>query len=71
MPEYGRSADLLVELGRLGQKTRAGFYDYSPGDRFPRPSPLVAKLIEKVRRIMASNVAGLVMRKSPSGVFWH
>jgi 3-hydroxyacyl-CoA dehydrogenase len=43
-----RSADLLVELGRLGQKTRAGFYDYSPGDRFPRPSPLVAKLIEKV-----------------------
>ncbi len=43
-----RSADLLVELGRLGQKTQAGFYDYSPGDRFPRPSPLVAKLIEKV-----------------------
>jgi 3-hydroxyacyl-CoA dehydrogenase len=43
-----RAADLLVELGRLGQKTQAGFYDYSPGDRFPRPSPLVAKLIEKV-----------------------
>ena len=28
-----RSADLLVEMGRLGQKTQAGYYDYAPGDR--------------------------------------
>jgi len=43
-----RSADLLVEMGRLGQKTQAGYYDYAPGDRSPKPSPVVAKLIEKV-----------------------
>ena len=43
-----RSADLLVEMGRMGQKTQAGYYDYAPGDRTPRPSPVVAELIEKV-----------------------
>jgi 3-hydroxyacyl-CoA dehydrogenase len=41
-------ADRLVELGRLGQKTCAGYYDYAPGDRTPRPSPLVSQLIESV-----------------------
>ncbi|HEY2462555.1 MAG TPA: 3-hydroxyacyl-CoA dehydrogenase NAD-binding domain-containing protein [Steroidobacteraceae bacterium] len=45
-----RSADLLVEMGRLGQKTQAGYYDYAPGDRTPRPSAVVAELIEKVSR---------------------
>jgi 3-hydroxyacyl-CoA dehydrogenase len=43
-----RSADLLVEMGRKGQKTQAGYYDYAPGDRTPRPSPVVAAIIEKV-----------------------
>jgi 3-hydroxyacyl-CoA dehydrogenase len=45
-----RSADLLVEMGRLGQKTQAGYYDYAPGDRTPRPSPVVAELLAKVSR---------------------
>jgi 3-hydroxyacyl-CoA dehydrogenase len=45
-----RSADLLVEMGRMGQKTQAGYYDYAPGDRTPRPSPLVAEIIEKVSK---------------------
>jgi 3-hydroxyacyl-CoA dehydrogenase len=43
-----RSADLLVEMGRMGQKTQAGYYDYAAGDRTPRPSPVVAEIIEKV-----------------------
>jgi 3-hydroxyacyl-CoA dehydrogenase len=43
-----RSADLLVEMGRMGQKTQAGYYDYAPGDRTPRPSALVKEIIEKV-----------------------
>jgi 3-hydroxyacyl-CoA dehydrogenase len=43
-----RSADLLVEMGRMGQKTQAGYYDYAPGDRTPRPSPIVKEIIEKV-----------------------
>lgn len=43
-----RSADLLVEMGRLGQKSQAGYYDYAPGDRTPRSSPVVSEVIEKV-----------------------
>ena len=43
--------DLLVAAGRRGQKTGAGWYDYQPGERTPRPSaqadailaPLMAK----------------------------
>jgi 3-hydroxyacyl-CoA dehydrogenase len=45
-----RSADMLVELGRLGQKTQGGYYDYARGDRTPRPSPVVRELIEKVSK---------------------
>ncbi len=45
-----RSADLLVEMGRMGQKTQAGYYDYAPGDRTPRPSPVVAEIIETVSK---------------------
>jgi 3-hydroxyacyl-CoA dehydrogenase len=45
-----RSADLLVEMGRLGQKTQAGYYDYAPGDRTARPSPIVAQIIERVSK---------------------
>jgi 3-hydroxyacyl-CoA dehydrogenase len=45
-----RVADLLVEMGRNGQKTNAGYYDYAAGDRTPKPSPLVADLIEKTAR---------------------
>jgi 3-hydroxyacyl-CoA dehydrogenase len=53
-----RSADLLVEMGRMGQKTQAGYYDYAPGDRTPRPSAMVAGIIEKV-----SKEYGIVRRK--------
>ena len=45
-----RSADLLVEMGRKGQKSNAGYYDYAPGDRTPRPSPVVAALLERVSK---------------------
>ena len=45
-----RSADLLVEMGRLGQKSQAGYYDYAPGDRTPRPSPVVSEVIERVSK---------------------
>jgi 3-hydroxyacyl-CoA dehydrogenase len=43
----GAVADKLVELGRLGQKTQAGYYDYAPGQRTPLPSDIVAKVIEE------------------------
>jgi 3-hydroxyacyl-CoA dehydrogenase len=42
-------ADLLVEAGRCGQKTGAGWYRYETGARAPLPDPQVAPVIEKFR----------------------
>jgi 3-hydroxyacyl-CoA dehydrogenase len=42
---YSKTADLLCEMGRFGQKTSAGWYDYKPGDRKPYPSQLVNDMI--------------------------
>ena len=42
-------ADRLVALGRLGQKTGAGWYRYGD-DRKPLPDPEVVKLIEEAAR---------------------
>jgi 3-hydroxyacyl-CoA dehydrogenase len=44
-PRYYRVADLLVEAGRLGQKTGRGMYRYVPGQREPVPDPEVDALI--------------------------
>jgi len=41
-------ADRLVELGRYGQKTGAGWYRYEKGDRTPYPDPEVAAIIKQV-----------------------
>ena len=46
---YSKTADLLCELGRYGQKTGAGWYDYKPGKRDAIPSPVVVEMIEKHR----------------------
>jgi 3-hydroxyacyl-CoA dehydrogenase len=47
MPEvaYSKTADLLCEEGRYGQKTGAGWYDYQAGDRAAHPSPSVNAMI--------------------------
>ena len=42
---YSKTADLLCEQGRFGQKTGAGWYDYKAGDRKAYPSPLVNDMI--------------------------
>ncbi|EZP36939.1 3-hydroxyacyl-CoA dehydrogenase NAD-binding domain-containing protein [Janthinobacterium lividum] len=42
---YSKTADLLCELGRYGQKTGAGWYDYKPGDRKAYPSEQVNAMI--------------------------
>jgi 3-hydroxyacyl-CoA dehydrogenase len=39
--------DALCELGRFGQKTGGGWYDYAAGDRTPRPSPVVEGLLRE------------------------
>ena len=46
---YSKTADLLCEMGRYGQKTGAGWYDYQPGKRDAMPSEVVEKMIEDHR----------------------
>ena len=46
---YSKTADLLCELGRYGQKTGAGWYDYVPGKRDAIPSPVVVEMIANHR----------------------
>ncbi len=46
---YSKLADRLCELGRFGQKTGAGWYDYKPGDRQAYSAPVVDELIRSYR----------------------
>ncbi|MEQ8226829.1 MAG: 3-hydroxyacyl-CoA dehydrogenase NAD-binding domain-containing protein [Rhodospirillales bacterium] len=41
------AADRVVEAGRKGQKTMAGWYRYEEGSRKPLPDPEVQKIIEE------------------------
>ena len=54
-------ADRLYELGRYGQKTKAGWYRYPEGSRAAMPDPEVQQLVEEsarkagiVRRVISS-----------------
>ncbi|HRH86745.1 MAG TPA: 3-hydroxyacyl-CoA dehydrogenase NAD-binding domain-containing protein [Rubrivivax sp.] len=47
--KYSKTADLLCEVGRYGQKTQAGWYDYQAGKRDAIPSKVVADMIDKHR----------------------
>ncbi len=55
---YSKTADLLCELGRYGQKTGAGWYDYLPGKREALPSAVVDQMIVDHRKEL-----GLTPRK--------
>ena len=48
--KYSATADRLCEMGRFGQKTGAGWYDYQPGKRDAIPSKAVEDMIEKHRK---------------------
>jgi 3-hydroxyacyl-CoA dehydrogenase len=49
IPSYRKMpiADAIVEAGRLGQKTGAGWFRYEKGDRTPHPDPEVARIIKE------------------------
>jgi 3-hydroxyacyl-CoA dehydrogenase len=47
--DYSNVADLLVDAGRYGQKTGAGWYRYTAGSRAALPDPQVSAFIEKFR----------------------
>jgi 3-hydroxyacyl-CoA dehydrogenase len=42
---YSKTADLLCEMGRYGQKTGGGWYDYKAGDRKAYPNEQVNAMI--------------------------
>jgi 3-hydroxyacyl-CoA dehydrogenase len=48
--KYSKTADKLCELGRFGQKTGAGWYDYQAGKRDAIPSQIVLDLIAQHRK---------------------
>jgi 3-hydroxyacyl-CoA dehydrogenase len=54
----GAVADRLAEMGRFGQKTRAGFYRYETGSRAPIPDPVVEAVVVGV-----SEELGIVRRR--------
>ncbi len=63
---YSKTADLLCELGRFGQKTGAGWYDYVPGKRDAIPSKLVTEMIEMHRADL-----GIQPRRIPDDEIVH
>jgi 3-hydroxyacyl-CoA dehydrogenase len=63
---YSKTADLLCELGRFGQKTGAGWYDYQVGKRDAMPSPVVQQMIDDHRRSL-----GIAPRAIPDDEIVH
>ena len=47
---YSKTADLLCEMGRFGQKAGKGWYDYKPGDRKAYPSAEVEAMVAEYAR---------------------
>ncbi|MEM1297995.1 MAG: 3-hydroxyacyl-CoA dehydrogenase NAD-binding domain-containing protein [Pseudomonadota bacterium] len=45
--ETNAIADRLCELGRFGQKTKAGYYRYEDGSRTPIPDEVTKKIVEE------------------------
>jgi 3-hydroxyacyl-CoA dehydrogenase len=66
--KYSKTADLLCEKGRFGQKTGAGWYDYVAGKRDAIPNAeVVNKMIEDHRKsLWASSRARFRTKKSCS-----
>ncbi|WP_423197250.1 MULTISPECIES: 3-hydroxyacyl-CoA dehydrogenase NAD-binding domain-containing protein [unclassified Cupriavidus] len=56
--QYSKTADKLCEMGRFGQKTGAGWYDYKAGDRKPYPNQQVNDMI-----VEHSKSLGIARRK--------
>ena len=51
--KYSKTADLLCEKGRFGQKTGAGWYDYVPGKRDAIPNAEVVAMIDAHRQSLS------------------
>jgi 3-hydroxyacyl-CoA dehydrogenase len=60
---YSTIGDQLCELGRFGQKTGAGWYDYKPGDRSAYPSKVVDDLVAAHRAAIGVKARKLEARE--------
>lgn len=49
---YSQLGDHLCEMGRFGQKTQAGWYDYQANDRTAHPSASVVQMIREHAQIL-------------------
>ena len=58
--KYSKTADLLCEKGRFGQKTGAGWYDYAAGKRDAIPNAEVIEMIDAHRKSL-----GITPRRVP------
>ena len=58
--------DRLVEMGRKGQKTGAGWYRYEKGDRTPHPDEVVKSVIADVATRVRHRAAHLHRRGDPA-----
>ena len=56
--KYSKTADLLCEMGRFGQKVGKGWYDYAPGKRSAMPNAEVEKMVADHRQSL-----GITARK--------
>ncbi len=59
-------ADTIVEAGRFGQKTGAGWFRYEKGDRTPHPDPEVARIIKEKAAETRHRAAQLYRRGDPA-----
>jgi len=50
--KYSKTADLLCEKGRFGQKVGKGWYDYVPGKRDAIPNAEVVQMLEEHRKAL-------------------
>jgi len=50
--KYSKTADLLCEMGRFGQKVGKGWYDYAAGKRDAMPNAEVEAMIVKHRETL-------------------
>ncbi len=55
---YSKTADLLCEMGRYGQKVGKGWYDYKPGDRKAYPNADVDAMV-----VAHSKALGIARRR--------
>ena len=65
---YVKIADRICELGRFGQKTGAGWYEYPEGSRKGIPDPIVEKIIAEERKAAGITTRNFTMAEIQSRI---